>query len=131
MHGELRSALCATCGHHAEHTGDLGDKPPCQGCGERALRPDIVWFGEAIYDGERIYDAISNCDIFAVIGTSGTVYPAAGLAAEARHHGAHTVLINFDPYKDARDYTEMYEGRASERVPEWVEDVRREAGLGE
>lgn len=125
MHGQLRSALCAACGHRAEHLGDLGDTPPCQQCGERALRPDIVWFGEAIYDGERIYDAITDCDIFAVIGTSGMVYPAAGLAAEARANGAHTVLLNLDPHDDANDYTEVYEGRASERVPEWVDSLLR------
>ena len=123
MHGELRSALCADCGHRAEHTSDLGTKPPCERCCEQALRPDIVWFGEAIYEGERIYDAVTECDIFAVIGTSGTVYPAAGLAIEARRHGAHTVLINLDAHDDARDYTEVYQGRAADRVPEWVDSI--------
>ncbi len=43
------------------------------------LRPNIVWFGEAVPAMERAADIASRADLFAVIGTSLNVYPAAGL----------------------------------------------------
>lgn len=123
MHGELRSALCAGCGERAPHLGDLAHRPACSSCGEAALRPDIVWFGEAIYGGERIWEAVASCDVFAVIGTSSTVYPAAGLAAEARGNGAETVLLNLDLHEDAHLYDVVAQGPATQTVPAWVDDV--------
>ncbi len=43
------------------------------------LRPNIVWFGEAVPAMEEAADIASYADIFSVIGTSLNVYPAAGL----------------------------------------------------
>ena len=39
-------------------TGDLGDFPPCPGCGVTELRPDVVWFGEMPYEMDRIFAAL-------------------------------------------------------------------------
>ena len=75
MHGELRRALCARCGARPAWDGDLIDRPPCPECGERMLRPDVVWFGEMPYELERIEKAVVACDEFVSIGTSGAVYP--------------------------------------------------------
>ena len=47
------------------------------------MRPDIVWFGEMPMQMDEIYDAIESCDVFIVVGSSGHVYPAAGLASAA------------------------------------------------
>ncbi|MGK0721932.1 NAD-dependent deacylase [Leucobacter sp. W1478] len=123
MHGRLISALCTACGTQQDHVGDLGHRPACRACGERSLRPDIVWFGEQVRDEELIRHAVENCEIFAVIGTSGVVYPAAGLVKIAEAHGAQTVLIDLDP--DAHDdvYDLVYKGPASENVPHWVREV--------
>jgi len=68
--------------------------PPCPSCGAN-LRPAVVWFGEAIpaaalASAERALD----CDVCLIVGTSSVVYPAAGLALEARRRGAFTVEIN-------------------------------------
>ena len=52
------------------------DRPPCPVCQAPTLRPDVVWFGEMPYQMERIYAALSSCDLFVSIGTSGAVYPA-------------------------------------------------------
>src|SRR5699024_9753713 len=84
MHGELLNALCSQCGVRTRWTGPLADRPACPTCGERALRPDVVWFGEIPYHLDQIEQAVDACDVFVVVGTSGVVYPAAGLAALAR-----------------------------------------------
>ena len=60
MHGELRSALCRSCGIRVEWEGDLGDLPPCPSCHEVDLRPDVVWFGEIPYDLDRIFAALEE-----------------------------------------------------------------------
>jgi NAD-dependent protein deacetylase/lipoamidase len=68
--------------------------PRCASCGALA-RPGVVWFGEAIPpEAARAAQAATRCDLFLSIGTSSVVYPAAGLAAEARARGAFTVEIN-------------------------------------
>ncbi len=121
MHGELLSALCVSCGGRQVHQGDLGGRPACASCGERALRPDIVWFGENIRGQELIYPAVTNCETFVVIGTSGIVYPAAGLVYEARSHGAKTVLINLETDTHSYGFDLVHAGRAAEFVPIWVE----------
>lgn len=131
MHGRIRSALCTACGARQDHYGDLIDRPACESCGERALRPDVVWFGERVREEEWIRHAVENCEIFAVIGTSGAVHPAAGLVEIAEEHGAQTVLVDLDP--DAHDdvYDLVYEGPASESVPHWVREVMlRHGDLG-
>jgi NAD-dependent deacetylase len=72
-----------------------GSPPVCAECGNR-VRPAVVWFGEnlpvAALDAAR--DAARNCDLMLVIGTSGAVHPAAGLAHAARQAGARVVIIN-------------------------------------
>jgi NAD-dependent deacetylase len=76
-----------------------GDAPPqCPGCGNYR-RPAVVWFGEALPHAElqQAQDAAKACDLMLVIGTSGHVYPAAGLAHTAARGGAHVVVINPEP----------------------------------
>ena len=122
MHGELLSSLCTACGVSNEHLTNLGDRPPCKNCGEQALRPDIVWFGENVRGQEQIYSAVANCETFVVIGTSGVVYPAASLVHEARANGAKTVLINLETDTHSDGFDLVYAGRAAEYVPIWVRE---------
>jgi NAD-dependent deacetylase len=49
------------------------------------LRPHIVWFGEAVPMIERAIPIVNDADLFAVVGTSLVVYPAAGLVNYAKH----------------------------------------------
>jgi len=122
MHGRLRSELCMACGERDECWRDLSTDSACRHCGARALRPDVVWFGENVREGDRIYAALAHCEMLVVVGTSGTVYPAAAFAEYARAHGAETVVINLDD-KTAFDFDHRYIGSASERVPVWVRDA--------
>jgi NAD-dependent deacetylase len=85
MHGEHLNAWCTACGVRSPWRSTLAGRPPCPQCGARALRPDVVWFGEMPYRMDEIDAALARCDLFVSIGTSGAVYPAAGYVRAARH----------------------------------------------
>ena len=92
----------------------------CPACGACACRPDVVWFGEIPYRMEEILDHLAGADLFAAIGTSGQVWPAAGFAQEAASAGAHCVEINVEASAVASDFHERRQGRAAQAVPDWV-----------
>ena len=123
MHGELLSALCASCGGRHRWTAPLIDRPPCPACDEGALRPDVVWFGEMPYGMERIYAALAQADLFVSIGTSGAVYPAAGFVHEARLAGARTLELNLEASEGSHLFDEARGGLAGALVPAWVAHV--------
>jgi len=123
MHGELKSALCTTCGMRSAWVGPMIDRPPCPVCRAPTLRPDVVWFGEMPYQMARIYQALETCDLFVSIGTSGAVYPAAGFVAEARAIGARCLELNLEPSEGSRLFHETRLGPASVVVPAWVDEV--------
>lgn len=119
MHGRLDSALCAACGHRWPAPAVMPVGMACPECGRPAARPDIVWFGEMPYHMERIDEALSQADLFAAIGTSGNVYPAAGFVDLASMAGAETVELNLSATAPGR-FDRVIEGPASRTVPEWV-----------
>lgn len=91
LHGSMFAPRCATCGQ--PHTFDapppnvprLQIPPPlCSGCGG-FVRPGVVWFGEQLnpVTMKAASQHIAQCDLLLVVGTSGVVYPAAGLVALA------------------------------------------------
>jgi NAD-dependent deacetylase len=123
MHGEHLSAWCAACDTRSRWTGALIDCPACPACGEPALRPDIVWFGEMPYYMDEIYEALRHCDLFVSIGTSGAVYPAAGFVRNARELGACTLELNLEPSQGSSWFHESRLGPATAVVPAWVEEM--------
>lgn len=123
MHGELKSALCTSCGVRSPWDAAMSDRPPCPVCAAPTLRPDVVWFGEMPYQMERIYSALEACELFVSIGTSGAVYPAAGFVQEARSRGGRTLELNLDPSEGTAIFDEARHGLASELVPAWVDEV--------
>lgn len=125
MHGEALSVWCQSCDARHRWEGTLLDGPPCPSCGDVAMRPDIVWFGEMPYRMDEIFRALSRADLFVSIGTSGAVYPAAGFVQSAREHGAATLELNLEASLGSRFFDETRLGRASELVPAWVEEVLR------
>ena len=123
MHGELAGALCAGCGHRWVAPQEMTVGEPCPACGAPCGRPDVVWFGEMPYHMDRIFDLLETADVFAAIGTSGQVYPAAAFVHQAREAGAHTVELNLEPSEVAQGFDEIRTGPASRIVPLWVEDL--------
>jgi len=121
MHGELARGLCAACGASVPCDFDLSLETACTACGEAgSMRPDVVWFGEMPRELDQIYEAISACDLFVSIGTSGNVYPAAGFVADARAKGACTVELNLEPSEGASLFAEASYGPATRVVPAYV-----------
>ena len=123
MHGALMSALCAGCGHRWPAPALMQATDPCPACAAPRTRPDIVWFGEIPYHMETIAEAVQRCQLFAAIGTSGQVWPAAGFAAEARRAGAQCVELNLEPSEVSRAFHARRYGPATEVVPAWVETL--------
>ena len=125
MHGEHLNAWCTSCDIRLPWTVPLIDRPPCPACQARTLRPDVVWFGEMPYRMDEIYAALREADLFVSIGTSGAVYPAAGLVRNARELGARTLELNLERSQGSAWFDETRLGPASELVPEWVEELVR------
>lgn len=121
MHGELLKIRCTRCGAVKDWHEDITPELVCGQCGrEGSLRPDIVWFGEMPYHMDEIYDRLSEAALFAAVGTSGKVYPAAGFVREAARWGARTLEFNLEPSDVAEAFAEHRVGPAGVRVSEWV-----------
>jgi NAD-dependent deacetylase len=125
MHGEHLNAWCTACDARSRWTGPLIERPPCPRCGARALRPDVVWFGEMPYRTDAIYAALRAADLFVSIGTSGAVYPAAGFVRDARDLGVATLELNLERSQGSAWFDETRLGPASELVPAWVGEMVR------
>jgi NAD-dependent deacetylase len=120
MHGELAKSRCEReCGRppvedRAVYTG-LDEVARCA-CGGR-LRPHIVFFGEVPLEMRRIEREISEATLMLVVGTSGSVYPAANFVRWARQAGARTVYIGPEHPLNADAFTHIVEGKAGEVLP--------------
>ncbi len=124
MHGTHINVLCNNCGHREPWEKALSTKVACPACKTPGyLRPDVVWFGEMPYHMESIYAALSACDLFISIGTSGNVYPAAQFVQQANHAGAHTVELNLEPSQGIDEFAEAIHGKATEIVPAYLKDI--------
>ncbi|MFK7870463.1 MAG: NAD-dependent deacylase [Roseobacter sp.] len=123
MHGALNGALCGSCDHRWPAPMVMAPGDACPSCAAPTARPDIVWFGEMPYQMDRIYEDLSGADLFASIGTSGNVYPAASFVSEARRFGAHTLEFNLEPTAVGSLFEETRIGSASQTLPIWVEEI--------
>ncbi len=123
MHGELLKTRCTACGTVEPWTRDLNGETTCPTCtATGSLRPHVVWFGEMPFDLDRIGRALERTHLFAAIGTSGLVYPAAGFVGMAREFGARTLEFNLEPTASAL-FDERHPGRAVETIPRWVDSL--------
>ena len=129
LHGNLYRTKCFREGIVIDEWPDTGATPPrCPRCGG-LLRPDVVWFGEALPRDalSAAINAAQTCDVFFSVGTSSLVQPAASLPYRASEHGAITVEINLDETPLSRDVPaeRLYtlRGRAGEALPALVKAV--------
>jgi NAD-dependent deacetylase len=124
MHGELTKARCSACEAARLWDGALSVATACPSCGRTGcLRPHVVWFGETPFDLDRIAAEIARADLFASIGTSGSVYPAAGFAAEARSMNIPCTELNLEPSENAWVFSDGRYGKAGEIVPAWAMEI--------
>lgn len=121
IHGSLLFSRCTKCQKVFRDEEIYEKLPPFHNCEQKGmLRPHIVWFGEALFPGdiEKIERQIVNCDLFISIGTSGVVYPAAGLASFAKSLGKTTVCVNKEPPANLEVFDKFHEGEAGKTLPE-------------
>lgn len=118
LHGNLYRARCTQERTVIAFDAPLESIPPMCECGAM-LRPDIVWFGESLdsADMDRATHAASEADLLLIVGTSGVVYPAAGLVYVAR---GTTIEINPDetPLTEQCDWS--LQMPSSEALPQLV-----------
>lgn len=124
MHGSINRCFCTSCNKRfmIEAINLEEDLPLCSQCGSY-LRPDIVWFGEIPYFLHEIEENLKSCDVFMIIGTSGTVYPAAGFVMTAKLFGAKTIAVNLDKPDNLGFIDEFYQGKSGELLPEIVDGI--------
>lgn len=131
VHGQLNSAFCTECSWQGLRHGKLEGNRDCPVCEREALRPDIVLFGEAPRHLFLIEAALKECDLFVAIGTSGTVYPAAGFVEIAKAHGAATQRFDIDISEGYALFDLCFVAPAGQNVPNWVADIINETSLNE
>ena len=136
LHGGIRRVKCLDRGHAYDGPlppyADDQDPPPCPVCGS-PLRPDVVWFGEMLprQATERAWSLAERCDAMLLIGTSGTVWPAAELPLVARRHGALVIEVNPEPSELTHAADVFLQGPSGEVLPALVEAVAQARGAGE
>jgi len=126
MHGQLFESRCDRCDRlpfrdlrlyesKADHLG-------CE-CGGR-IRPNIVWFGERPFHMDRIVEELLRCTVMLVVGTSGVVQPAASFVHLANQRDGdeappvRTYYVGPEPPNNAAVFTQSFEGRAGELLPQ-------------
>ena len=122
LHGAILEDRWSTpCprGRACDPAGAAAGRPPrCADCGN-LVRPNVVWFGEMLPEGalEAAQQAFGSCAVALVVGTSGAVWPAAGLAGAARRAGAFVVIVNPQPSEIDGDAHVVLRGTAAELLP--------------
>jgi NAD-dependent deacetylase len=124
MHGELQSILCASCGARSPFLEDALITTPCPACRKPGvLRPDIVLFSEMPYFMDEIGAALTTCDLFIAVGTSGFVYPAAGFVDIAASVGAYAIEVNLAETQRSPSFDEKRTGPAGQSLPLLVDEL--------
>ena len=135
VHGSIRRVKCLDRGHLFSgelppyEDGEEQDPPACPACGS-PLRPDVVWFGEMLpaVAVERAWSLAGRCDAMLLIGTSGTVWPAAELPLVGRRSGARILEVNPTPSELTHAADVFLQAPAGQVLPALLDEIRRRKG---
>jgi NAD-dependent deacetylase len=117
MHGTLFQSRCVRCNiPFADDATYETVLPTCRKCGA-PVRPHIVWFGEIPLDMEGIYRELERATHLLVVGTSGSVYPAAGLVHIASQRGIRTIYVGPEEPLNASAFDQILLGAATQVLP--------------
>jgi NAD-dependent deacetylase len=128
LHGDiLADRWLQPCTRRAACQGEPlvdGRPPRCGACGN-LRRPGVVWFGEMLPEGalRAAESAARGCDLMLVVGTSGAVWPAAGLAGLARRSGAQVAILNPEPSEIDDQAHHLLRGTATTLLPALLDGV--------
>lgn len=120
MHGTLFASRCVRCAVPFRDTAlydTAAPLPTCPDCSE-LVRPHIVWFGEVPLDMDAIYLELDRATILLVVGTSGSVYPAAAFVNIANRLGTRTVYVGPEEPLNANSFDQIVIGTAAQVLPQ-------------
>jgi NAD-dependent deacetylase len=129
LHGTLLAARCTGCDRRVPAPeSPIPPLPRCEACGG-LLRPDVVWFGEALspLTWSAASQAARDCAVFFVVGTSSVVAPASSLALLAARSGAYVFEINTEETPLAPLAAGVFRARASEVLPAIADAIEKRA----
>jgi NAD-dependent deacetylase len=129
LHGTIARAVCERCRRSremGEALAESAERPPVCSCGGR-FRPAVVWFGEVLPEEVLVqaYEEATFCDLFISVGTSSTVYPAAGLIELAHQAGACLIEVNPEPTSFSSLMDLRLAAPAGEALPALVDAIER------
>ncbi|MDK2869323.1 MAG: NAD-dependent deacetylase [Pyrococcus sp.] len=133
LHGNIFRIKCTSCSYreYLKETGRIEwllsqELPKCPNCGS-FLRPDVVWFGEALPEKEltTAFSLAKKADVVLVVGTSGVVYPAAYIPYIVKESGGIVVEVNIEPSSITPIADFFLRGKAGEILPRLVGEIRR------
>ncbi|KAF2139371.1 uncharacterized protein K452DRAFT_289919 [Aplosporella prunicola CBS 121167] len=104
------------------------DLPHCPKCKKGLLRPGVVWFGEllpqkTISNIDEFITKSKKIDLILVIGTSSSVYPAAGYVERVRRKGARVAVVNMERTDAVAEGDWFFQGDAAQIVPQLLKPV--------
>ena len=121
MHGQLFQSRCTRCNApFADAATYETTLPTCKVCGH-PVRPHIVWFGEIPLDMDTILCELNRATILLVIGTSGSVYPAAGFVNIANHRGIRTIYVGPEEPLNTNSFDDIILSPATEALSTLLE----------
>lgn len=121
LHGSIVKIRCSVCEFNDEKAEKFSDIPPKCECGN-LLRPDVVWFGEALPENvwEKAIVSASQCDLMIIAGTSLVVSPANSLPIYAKQNNATLVEINPEPTGMSPAMNITIRNSSAKALPEFV-----------
>jgi len=132
FHGNTRTLICTSCGYYGSADFSAHGFPPvCPDC-HTPLKPDFVFFGEAIpshvwTDTENL---LKNLDLMLVVGTTGIVFPAGQIPRQAKEHGAKIIEINIQPSEYTHAISDIFiQQPASETLTALKNSLLKQHGL--
>ena len=119
LHGKLRQSKSTLDNKLYEIDGSelvLGDLCPNGG----QLRPNVVWFGEAVPMMDKAIEIVKTADIFIIVGTSLNVYPAASLIHYTSNSCQKYIV---DPNAAEENGISVIRQKASFGIPKLVDQI--------
>jgi len=125
LHGNIERNYCIKCKTFYNEELDFSKGIPKCRCGG-LIRPDVVWFGEYLPEDQfdASENAVKNCDVFFIVGTSAVVYPAASLIFTAKQNGAYLVEINIEETEISNFADLSFFGPSGRILPDLMKEVK-------
>ena len=121
LHGSIVKIKCSVCEFKDEITREFSNVPPKCECGN-LLRPDVVWFGEALPEDvwKKAIISANQCDLMIIAGTSLVVSPANSLPIYAKQNNATLIEINPKSTYMSSEMNITIRNSSAKTLPEFV-----------